>query len=112
MVNCEMLGLMKPTAVIVNTSRGNVVDEGALYEALRDRRIRSAALDVFSVEPSPLDSPLLTLSNIVLAPHVSSQTIESLWRIYAMAIDIATGFFAGKDVSHILNPDYKQYALD
>jgi phosphoglycerate dehydrogenase-like enzyme len=109
MVNREMLGLMKPSAVIVNTSRGNVVDEDALYEALRDRSIRGAALDVFGEEPMPLNSPLLTLDNILLTPHISSQTEESLWRIYAMAIDIAADFFAGKDVPHILNPDYKQY---
>ena len=107
LVGARLLGLMKPTAVIVNTARGNIIDEQALYDALSTGRITSAALDVYAQEPLPLDSPLLKLDNIVLTPHVSSQTVESLWRIYEMAIDIAADFFNGIDSPHILNPDYK-----
>lgn len=106
MVNRETLGLMKPTAVIVNTARGNIIDEDALYEALKSGQIAGAGVDVFAQEPLPPDSPLLTLENAVLTPHVSSQTVESLWNIYKMAIDISADFFAGKDSPHILNPDY------
>lgn len=106
MVNKETLAMMKPTAVIVNTARGNIIDEEALYEALKSGQIAGAGVDVFAKEPLPTDSPLLTLENAVLTPHVSSQTVESLWNIYKMAIDISSDFFAGKGSPHILNPDY------
>jgi D-3-phosphoglycerate dehydrogenase / 2-oxoglutarate reductase len=111
LVNEELLSKMKSTAVIVNTSRGNIIDEQALYEVLAADKIGGAALDVFAKEPLPVDSPLLKLDNIILTPHVSSQTVESLWRIYKMAIDIAADFFSGKGSPHILNPDYKSNAL-
>ncbi len=109
MVNKETLAMMKPTAVIVNTARGNIIDEDALYEALRSGQIRGAGVDVFAKEPLPVGSPLLTLENAVITPHVSSQTVESLWNIYKMAIDISADFFAGKDCPHILNKDYADH---
>lgn len=107
LVGEKLLSLMKPTAVIVNTSRGNIIDETALYNALTAGIIGGAALDVFAIEPLPTTSPLIGLDNIILTPHVSSQTFESLWNIYKMAIDIAADHFAGKDSPHILNPNYK-----
>lgn len=110
LVGERLLSLMKPTAVIVNTSRGNIIDEDALYDALTSGRIAGAGLDVYAREPLPLESSLLKLDNIILTPHVSSQTVESLWRIYAMSIDIAADFFAGKGSPHILNPDYAKRA--
>lgn len=106
LVNADRLAKMKPTAVLVNTARGNIVDEDALYEALAAHKIRGAALDVFAQEPLPLTSPLYKLNNIILTPHVSSQTVESLWRIYEMAIDIAADFFAGNNTPYLLNPEY------
>ncbi|MCI8382444.1 MAG: phosphoglycerate dehydrogenase [Lachnospiraceae bacterium] len=106
MINRETLTLMKPTAVIVNTARGNIIDEDALYQALKSGQIAGAGVDVFAAEPLSVESPLLTLENAVLTPHVSSQTMESLWNIYKMAIDISADFFAGKGSPHILNPDY------
>ena len=105
MVGDALLARMKPTAVVVNTSRGGIVDEAALYRALSSGRLAGAALDVYAREPLPADSPLLTLDNLILTPHVSSQTEESLWRIYRMAIDIIADFFAGRPCPHILNPD-------
>ena len=93
-------------AVIVNTARGNIIDEDALYQALKSGQIAGAGVDVFAAEPLSVESPLLTLENAVLTPHVSSQTMESLWNIYKMAIDISADFFAGKGSPHILNPDY------
>jgi D-3-phosphoglycerate dehydrogenase len=105
MINKKLLELMKNTAVLVNTSRGNIVDEDALFQTLKAKKIRGAALDVFGKEPLPVTSPLMTLDNIILTPHVSSQTVESLWRIYAMAIDIISDFYAGKPVRHILNSE-------
>ncbi len=107
LVNAERLAQMKPGAVIVNTSRGNIIDEQALYEALSARTIAGAALDVFAQEPLPVSSPLLKLDNIILTPHVSSQTVESLWRIYQMAIDITAEFFSTGNSRHILNPDFR-----
>ena len=106
MINRETLTLMKPTAVIVNTARGNIIDEDALYQALKSGQIAGAGVDVFAAEPLSVESPLLTLENAVLTPQVSSQTMESLWNIYKMAIDISADFFAGKGSPHILNPDY------
>jgi phosphoglycerate dehydrogenase-like enzyme len=103
----RLLNTMKSSAVIVNTSRGNIVDEDALAEALRKNRICGAGFDVFGQEPLPVTSPLFGLDNIVLTPHVSSQTVESLWRIYEMAIDIAADFYAGRKSPHILNTIYK-----
>jgi phosphoglycerate dehydrogenase-like enzyme len=104
-VNAERLSKMKPASVIVNTARGGIIDEDALYDVLSKEKIRGAALDVFSCEPLSPVSPLLKLNNIIMTPHVSSQTMESLWRIYKMAIDIACDFFAGKGSPHILNQD-------
>lgn len=108
LVNKETLAMMKPTAVVINTARGNLIDEDALYEALKSGQIAGAGVDVFAKEPLPVDSPLFTLNNAILTPHVSSQTVESLWAIYKMAIDICADFFAGKGSPHILNPDYAE----
>ena len=106
LVNERLLSMMKPTAVIVNTARGGIVDEDALLRACKNGAIRGAALDVFPDEPLPIDSPLIGVDNLLLTPHLSSQTEESLWRIYSMAIDIASDFFYKKGSLHILNPDY------
>lgn len=109
LVNAERLAMMKPDAVIVNTARGGIIEEQALCEALRKGQIAGAGLDVFAQEPLPTDSPLLGLDNVVLTPHIASQTEESLWNIYKTAIDIAVDFYQGKDSRHILNPEYKEH---
>lgn len=76
MVNARLLGLMKPTAYLINTARGPVVDQKALYEALVSGRIAGAGLDVFEIEPCPADEPILKLENVVLAPHALCWTDE------------------------------------
>ena len=75
---------------------------------LREKKIGGAGLDVYAQEPLPKDSRLIGLDNIILTPHVSSQTYESLWHTYKKAIDIMADFYAGKelDKSDLLNPDY------
>lgn len=107
-IGAELIGKMKPTAVLVCTARGNIVDEDALAEALKAGKILGAGLDVFAKEPLPADSPLIGLPNVVLTPHVSAQTNEAVWNMYSKAIDVAADFLDGKDLGReILNPEYK-----
>lgn len=96
-INAERLAMMKPDAVIVNTARGPLVDDGAMVEALKNHQIGGAGLDVFAEEPLPVTSPYIGLDNVILTPHVASSTVESLWNIYAMAIDVAADFFNGTE---------------
>lgn len=108
LVNADRIAQMKPEAVIVCTARGNIIDEDALYKALRMNRIGGAGLDVYGQEPLPTSSRLIELDNIILTPHVSSQTYESIWNTYKKAVDIAADFFAGAQLERadLLNPDY------
>ncbi len=83
----EQIGLMKPSAILINTCRGSVVDEPALYEALRDKRIAGAGLDVFVREPATKDNPLFSLPNVVVTPHIAGSaeelrepTMAHMWR--------------------------------
>ncbi|MDT8898294.1 phosphoglycerate dehydrogenase [Thermanaerothrix sp. 4228-RoL] len=82
LINAETLGWMKPTAVLINTARGPVVDEPALIEALRSGRIAGAALDVFEVEPLPLDSPLRRMENVLLAAHNANASPAAWERVH------------------------------
>jgi phosphoglycerate dehydrogenase-like enzyme len=77
LIDARALGLMKATAVLVNTARGELVDEGALVEAIRSQRIGGAGLDVLSQEPPPKDHPLFGLPNVILTPHVAGPTWQS-----------------------------------
>jgi phosphoglycerate dehydrogenase-like enzyme len=83
LIDAESLSLMKPSAVLVNTARGGLVDEAALEVALREGRILGAGLDVLSQEPPPADHPLLDLPNVVLTPHTAGPTWESYPRRFA-----------------------------
>jgi D-3-phosphoglycerate dehydrogenase len=84
MIGAEQLAKMKPTAILINTARGGLVDEQALYAALSSKQIAGAGLDVFVEEP-PLGSPLLSLSNLVLTPHIGAHTKEAIERMGVMA---------------------------
>lgn len=99
------LALMKPTAVLVNTSRGPVVDERALVEALTARRIFAAGLDVYEREPLPADSPLRQLPNAVLFPHVGSATIATRTRMARLAAENLTAALAGVGPPSLVNPE-------
>ena len=80
LIDREQLGLMKPTAVLVNVARGGIVNEAALIEALEEDRLRGAGIDVFSQEPPDADSPLLRLENVIATPHVAGMTYETMRR--------------------------------
>jgi len=73
---------MKPTAVVINTARGPIIDEGALVEALQQGLIAGAALDVFEVEPLPKNSPLRSMKNVMLAPHNSNSSPSAWERVH------------------------------
>jgi len=92
LINRDTLARMKPTAILVNTARGGVVDQEALYDALRNGVIGGAALDVTDPEPLPPDHPLLALSNVTIVPHVGS---ASKWTRDQMAIMAADNLIAG-----------------
>ena len=86
-VNAERLALMKPTAVLINTSRGPVVDEVALIEALQEGRIAGAGLDVFEQEPVDPNNPLLTMDNVVVTPHMAGTTWDTWFRRASFAYE-------------------------
>lgn len=95
---------MKKTAILINTARGPIVDQAALVQALREKRIRGAALDVFDPEPPEADSPLFELPDLLLAPHIAGMSEGSLQR---MAKDVAANVLAvlaGKQPSGLINP--------
>jgi D-3-phosphoglycerate dehydrogenase len=81
MMNAKAFSLMKPTAVLINTARGAVVDEPALIEALQESRIASAGLDVFAKEPPDRDNPLLQMDNVVVMPHNGGGTVDTMKRV-------------------------------
>jgi glyoxylate reductase len=105
LVNAERLKLMKKTAYLINNSRGPVVDEKALYEALKEGKIAGAGLDVFEQEPTPLDNPLLKLDNVVVAPHISSASHETRSKMAEMVAENLVAFFEGKKPPNLVNPD-------
>ncbi len=80
LINHDTLALMKPNAILINTARGPIVEEKALIEALQSKRLAGAALDVFEYEPLPLESPLLKMDNVMLAPH-NSNSSPAAWEL-------------------------------
>ncbi|MEO8469519.1 MAG: D-glycerate dehydrogenase [Chloroflexota bacterium] len=105
LMNAERLGMMKPSSVLVNTSRGSVVDPTALYEALRDGVIFAAALDVTDPEPIPFDDPLLTLDNCLVVPHIASASRATRDRMAAMAAANLLAGVRGERLPTPVNPD-------
>jgi len=103
MLDREALARMKPDAVLVNTSRGAVVDEDALIEALRTGGLAAAGLDVFAVEPIPADNPLLSLDNVVLTPHVSWYTADTMRRYLERAVENCRRIRDGRKLANVVN---------
>jgi len=92
------LGLMKPTGLLVNTSRGPIVEEAALLSALRANKIAGAGFDVYDVEPLPLEHPLRKLDNVVLTPHLGYASQQNYRAYFAGVVDDIRGFLDGKPV--------------
>ncbi|HYK83220.1 MAG TPA: phosphoglycerate dehydrogenase [Gemmatimonadales bacterium] len=103
LINAERLKLMKPTAVLVNTARGELVDEAALADALREQRIGGAAVDVFAVEPLPADAPLRKLERVILTPHLAASTAEAQERVSVEICGAVRDALLAGDLSFAIN---------
>src|SRR6266496_4335901 len=98
LVGAKEFGLMKPSAFLVNTSRGPIVEEAALVTALRERRIAGAGLDVYDVEPLPQDHPLRKMDNAVITPHLGYVTQDTFRIFYRQTVDDIRAWLDGKPV--------------
>ena len=98
LIGAAELALMKPTAFLINTSRGPIVDEAALITALRQRKIAGAGLDVFDVEPLPLDHPFRKMENVVITPHLGYVSEQNYRRYFADVVKDIQDFLDGKPV--------------
>ena len=109
-VNAERLALMKPSAYLINTARGPVVDEKALTEALQERRIAGAGLDVFEQEPSPADNPLYRLDNVIVTPHALCWTDQCFAGIGAADVKAVLDVMHGRVPTGIVNREIERPA--
>jgi phosphoglycerate dehydrogenase-like enzyme len=98
LVGAKELGLMKPSAYIINTSRGPIIDEAALLSVLREKKIAGAGLDVFDVEPLPVDHPLRKLDNVVLTPHLGYVSMQNYRAYFGGVVEDIRAFLDGKPV--------------
>ena len=113
MIDERELKLMKPTAYLINTARAELVNEQALYHALKDRQISGAAMDVFKDEPLPADHPFLELDNVTLTPHLASSTLECLSKSPRLLVDEILKFCEIGTSHFIVNPEvFKKYPAD
>jgi glyoxylate reductase len=105
LIGAKELALMKPSAILINTTRGPVVDQAALAAALGSGTIAAAGLDVFEQEPAPLDDPILQLPNVVALPHIGSASIATRGRMARMAADNLLAALSGQRPPNLVNPD-------
>ena len=110
LIGVAELAKMKPTAILINTARGGVVDADALYQALRDGLINCAALDVTEPEPLPLEHPLLSLENLIITPHIASASVQTRGKMIEIALDNLLLGVNGEHLRHCVNPQV--YELD
>lgn len=104
MINSRTLGLMKPTAFVINTARGGLINEPDLLKALQEKRIAGAALDVFGTEPA-WETPFAKLDNCIVTPHQAGYTYEALERMGLMAIDNMVAVMEGRKPNGVVNPE-------
>ena len=105
LVDAVFFAHMKPTAILINTARGPIVDQEALYQALQTRRITAAAIDVTDPEPLPLDSPLLTLDNLLITPHIASASTATRAKMSLMAAQNLVAGVRGERLPNCVNPE-------
>jgi glyoxylate reductase len=105
LISTAELAAMKPSAVLVNTSRGPIVDQRALHEALASRQIFAAGIDVTEVEPIPGDDPLLTLDNLVITPHIASASFDTRRKMALMAAENLLAGLRGEVPPNCVNPE-------
>lgn len=103
MIGASELAKMKSTAILINTARGKIINEKALVEALKSKKIAGAGLDVFEKEPLPLDSPLLELENVVLTPHIAFLSEESIDECTYICVENVEMFARGRP-QNVVNP--------
>ncbi|MBI4573748.1 MAG: D-glycerate dehydrogenase [candidate division NC10 bacterium] len=108
LLGARQFAMMKPTAVLVNTARGPVLDQAALAEALQSRRIAAAGLDVFVEEPIPPGDPLLGLENVVVLPHIGSATLENRCKMGVTVAEDVVSVLTGKQPTYLLNPRVRE----
>lgn len=105
LIGAEQFALMRPETIFINIARGKVVDEQAMIEALKNRQIRAAGLDVFEREPLPADSALLQLDNVVATPHMGSATHETREAMARCAVDNLLSALAGERPANLVNEE-------
>ncbi len=101
--------MMKPTAVVVNTARGPIIDEEALARALKEEKIWGAAIDVYAEEPAKSTHPLVGLKNAILTPHVAGWTEETIMREVGGAVKSVLAYLRGEEIPGLINPDYAKH---
>jgi D-3-phosphoglycerate dehydrogenase len=104
LVGGREIGLMKPTAILINCARGGIVDETALYAALKENRIHGAGFDVLAKEPFDADNPLMTLNNFIVTPHMAGQTREAASGVATGAVRGVLAVIAGEKWPKVANP--------
>jgi lactate dehydrogenase-like 2-hydroxyacid dehydrogenase len=112
LVNVDALQQMKRTAILINTARGPIVDPEALYEALSEGWIAAAALDVTDPEPIPMDSPLLTLDNLTIVPHIASASVATRNKMASMAAENLMAGLRGERLPYCVNPEVYEKRQD
>jgi len=109
LVNARAFSLMKPSAYFISAARGPIVDEAAMYAALKEKRIAGAGIDVFEAEPTPPDNPILKLDNVIVSPHSLCHTDECNRLLAEGSFKSAVAYASGKAPPHLINPDALQH---
>jgi D-3-phosphoglycerate dehydrogenase len=104
MINARTLALMKPSAYVINTARGTIVDEAALLQAVQKKQIAGAAVDVYDPEPPVRGNPLIHMDTIIVTPHMGAQTAESLYNMGTMVVQGVIDVLEGRKPQYVVNP--------